>query len=159
MKTIAESIIPLFERDLTALINNLNAYEHEADMWLIDGGIKNSAGNLTLHIVGNLRHFIGHVIGGTTYERMREEEFNSKDVEREDMIKEIELTIVELNSILHDLSEDELTMKYPIRVLGHDMTTAYFITHLYGHLNYHLGQINYHQRLLGHRPVGWDADS
>ena len=159
MKTMADAFIPLFERDLNALIKNLNAYEHEGDIWIIDEDIKNSAGNLALHLIGNLRHFVGHIIGGTTYHRQRDLEFGSKHIDREEIIKEIEITIEEVKAAMHHVTEEAFFSTFPINVFGHEMTTGYFITHLFGHLNYHLGQINYHQRLLGHKPVGWEKDA
>ena len=158
MKAFTESFAPLFERDLNHLIDELNKYEHEADMWIVAGDIKNSAGNLALHIVGNLRHFFGHVMGGTSYERQRDKEFSVKDVDRDKMVSEIKLTIQEVKGVLLEISNEQLLEVFPINVLGYEMTTAYFITHLYGHLNYHLGQVNYHRRLL-HQQIGWEADS
>ena len=148
MKAFTESFAPLFERDLKALSKQLSLYETEFDIWKIDGEIKNSGGNLALHIIGNLRHFIGHVMGGATYERQREMEFDSINVPRDQMIREIETTAEEVKMVLLQIDNEHLLDVFPINVLGYEMTTAYFITHLYGHLNYHLGQVNYHRRML-----------
>ncbi len=41
-----------------------------------------------------------------------------------------------------------LEAEYPILVFDHKTSTEYLLVHLTGHLNYHLGQINYHRRLI-----------
>jgi uncharacterized damage-inducible protein DinB len=55
---------------------------------------------------------------------------------------------------LGKLAAADLTSQYPLQVLGYPMTTTYFLVHLYGHLNYHLGQVNYLRRLLQQPPSG-----
>ena len=142
------SLINLFERDLDKLKDEILAYPDEKALWKIDANIKNSGGNLALHIVGNLNHFIGAVLGNTNYKRQRDKEFNEKNVPRliiVDKIKDIKSILIE---VLSSISKEELTATYPIEVFGKPMSTEYFLIHLYGHLNYHLGQINYHRRLL-----------
>jgi uncharacterized damage-inducible protein DinB len=49
---------------------------------------------------------------------------------------------------LQELKEEDLQKTYPINVFGYEMTTEYLLTNMAAHLNYHLGQINYHRRLL-----------
>jgi len=146
MNVIIEPYVALFERDLNKVIEEVSLYHKEEDLWKIQGSIANSGGNLILHIVGNLRHFIGHVVGGLDYERKRASEFNSKDIGREELIIGLQLASEEVQNVLKQLTEVQLQEKFPIKVLGYEMTTAYFIAHLYGHLNYHLGQLNYHRR-------------
>ncbi len=148
MSTTLESYSKLIERDLNQIIKEINLYTSESDLWKLEGDISNSGGNLILHIIGNLRHFIGHVLGASDYQRNRNSEFNDKNVSQIEMIQMLKLTIEEVNKAFYKLTEDQLDKKYPIEVLGYEMTTGYFIMHLIGHLNYHLGQVNYHRRLL-----------
>jgi uncharacterized damage-inducible protein DinB len=148
MKVFTESLSKLFERDLNIAIEQVSSYEHESHMWKVAGDIKNSGGNLALHIAGNLRHFFGHVMGGTDYVRDRTAEFKSKNIPAEEVIEQLKLAKRDVANTLDNISIDELESSFPIEVLGYSMTTAYFITHLYGHLNYHLGQLNYHRRLM-----------
>lgn len=147
MELLTQPLIALFERDLENLKNELNEYRNEADLWKIKGAISNSGGNLTLHVIGNLRHFIGNVLGGTDYVRDRKAEFESKNIPVEKLIEQIQLAKLEVSTTLKKLTQEDLEKKFPIDVLRFEMTTAYFLTHLYGHLNYHLGQVNYHRRL------------
>ena len=146
----ANILTELFQRDLLKLKEEINLYDDEAKLWVIDKEIKNSAGNLALHLTGNLKHFIGAVLGGSGYVRNREAEFADKNIPRHEIIKSIDETSAIINSILNKISDTDLEKEYPLEVLKYKgrMTTEFFLIHLYGHLNYHLGQINYHRRLL-----------
>ncbi len=143
-KVLAE----LYERDLEKLRTEITSYENEADIWKTAEGISNSAGNLCLHLTGNLKHFFGAVLGETGYVRDRDAEFADKGVSRSEMIADIDATKNILLSTLAQLTEEDLDKPYPVEVFGHPKTTGYFLTHLTTHFNYHLGQINYHRRLL-----------
>ncbi len=143
-----EILIQLFSRDLAKLKDEVAAYSNEARLWEIGGEIPNSGGNLTLHLVGNLRHFFGAVLGGTGYVRDRESEFSSKGVPRTELLAGIDAAREEVIATLGKLDEAAFAAIYPIEVFGEPMTTAFFLTHLAAHFSYHLGQINYHRRLL-----------
>jgi uncharacterized damage-inducible protein DinB len=143
------AIRKLFERDLIRLKNELLAYNDENSLWVINECIKNSGGNLAIHLIGNLNHFIGSVLGTTGYIRQRDKEFNDKNISREAIIKQIDDLQLTIDDTLSSLSKKDLDKSYPLKVFEKEMTTEYFLIHLYGHFNYHLGQINYHRRLLG----------
>lgn len=148
MKQALESLSALYERDLDRLLKELKAYKNEEKLWIIDEEISNSGGNLVLHLCGNLRHFIGAMLGGSSYIRKRDDEFELKNVKKSELIAQIKETKKIVSETLSELEEEKLEETYPVNVFGHEMTTLYFLHHLYGHLNYHLGQINYHRRLL-----------
>ena len=138
----------LFTSDLEKLKTEISSYTDEMNLWKISGDIKNSGGNLCLHLCGNLQHFIGAVLGNSGYVRKRDAEFSKKNVSVKELVKEVELTITAVENTLNHLKEERLGEKYPRNVFGYEMTTEYFLIHLAAHLNYHLGQINYHRRLL-----------
>ena len=138
----------LFTSDLEKLKTEISSYTDEMNLWKISGDIKNSGGNLCLHLCGNLQHFIGAVLGNSGYVRKRDAEFSRKSVSVKELVKEVELTITAVENTLNHLKEERLGEKYPRNVFGYEMTTEYFLIHLAAHLNYHLGQINYHRRLL-----------
>ena len=142
------TLTKLFLRDLEKLKTEITFFKDERNLWQISGGIKNSAGNLCLHLCGNLQHFIGGVLGNSGYIRQRDAEFSRKDVPVKELIVEIESTIKVVEKTLNELKEETLQKKYPIDVFGYEMTTEFFLVHLVSHLNYHLGQINYQRRLL-----------
>jgi hypothetical protein len=145
---IIESLIKLFKRDLTALKKEINSYSDEKKLWVVSQDISNSAGNLCLHLVGNLNHFIGETMGDSGYVRQRDLEFSLKDVPRTELIKQVDDTMTVVETVLNKFIEADLQKEYKRRVFEEAMTTEYFLMHLTMHLAYHLGQINYHRRLL-----------
>ncbi len=143
-----QSLIQLFQRDLSKLVAELEAYPNEAGLWVVKGEIKNPAGNLALHVNGNLNQHVGVLLGGTDYVRDREAEFGSKGVPKAEVIAAVQATSSMIETVLEGLDPARLERPYPQEVLGHPMTVGYFLVHLHGHLNWHLGQINYHRRLI-----------
>jgi uncharacterized damage-inducible protein DinB len=142
------SVKELLLRDLTKLKQEISSYKTEETIWKLNGEIKNPAGNLCLHLCGNLQHYIGAVLGQSGYVRNRDAEFNTRALPKETLIKEIDNTFSIVLKTLTNLSPAGLDQQYPEDVFGKPMTTGHFLIHLAGHLNYHLGQINYHRRLL-----------
>lgn len=145
---LVETLKVLFNRDLNKLIFEIESYEFEKQIWAIDKNISNSAGNLCLHLIGNLNTYIGAEIGKTGYIRNRPLEFSLKDIPRSELIEKIEDTISIVNNALDSLKEEDLNAIYPQIVFEKEMTTGFFLVHLSTHLAYHVGQINYHRRLL-----------
>jgi len=137
----------LLTRDLNKLIEEIKAYPNEADLWIVEKSINNSAGTLALHLVGNLNHFIGHILGGTDYKRDREFEFSGTAVPREEIIEQVEQTIVMINTVIPSLSKERMDQTFEFDFLG-EQSTSFYVMHFVTHLSYHLGQINYHRRLL-----------
>ena len=142
------SLTSLFERDLSKLIEEISLYKNETDLWKIKEGISNSGGNLTLHLVGNLNHFIGATLGNTGYVRDRDKEFSLKDIPRKQLIADINDTSAMLINTLSSLSQDDLEKDFPHPINNKISSTGFILVFLLAHLNYHLGQINYHRRLL-----------
>lgn len=138
----------LFDRDLGRLENEVKSFQRETNLWIIPPGVLNSAGNLAVHLCGNLRHFVCHEMGGFEYQRDREREFSVKNLPRETILNEIQTCRNQVRMSLEGLEEDLLEEKYPIEHFGKPMTYGFFLTHLYGHLNYHLGQLNYLRRMI-----------
>lgn len=141
-------LVELFERDLNQLIRELEQFETEAALWRQPEGINNCAGNLFLHLCGNLQHFIGHVIGKTDYIRKRENEFSDRDVPSSEILNQIKKTTGIVVQVLDTLTVRDLNQIYPLEMWGKSFSTGFFLIHLHSHLNYHLGQINYYRRLL-----------
>ncbi|MBI1938663.1 MAG: DinB family protein [Ignavibacteriales bacterium] len=142
------SLIEIFERDLNKLKWEISSYKNENNLWIIDKGISNSAGNLCLHLLGNLNHFVGTVLGNTGYVREREKEFSTNNIPKEKLIAEIEKVLEIIKRTIPKLNDDDYKKNYPVVVFQKEMTTEFLFIHLAAHLNYHLGQINYHRRLL-----------
>ena len=143
-----ETLLQLFTRDLNQLKENLAAYQNEQNIWKVEGSINNSAGNLALHLVGNINHFIGTILGKTDYVRNREIEFSAKDIPVDQVQEDISKTISMLEEVIPKLDERTFQNIYPINIFGKEDTIEYVLIHLATHLTYHLGQVNYHRRLL-----------
>lgn len=145
---LTKTLETIFHRDLDALKQEIEAYQNEDRLWMVTKDISNSAGNLCLHIIGNLNHFIGAILGHTGYVRQRELEFTRTHVPKIEMITNIEATKAIVTKVLADLTTTDLEREYELKVFNKPMSTGYFLVHLSTHLAYHLGQINYHRRLL-----------
>jgi len=138
----------LLLRDLDKLKSEINSYSDDAALWKIDKNILNSGGHLTMHLIGNLNHFLGTILIKTDYKRNRAAEFNGRDISRKQIISSIDNLKKIIKKGATSLAEYDLTKPFPDTTFGHEMTTKQFLIHLFGHFNYHLGQINYHRRLL-----------
>ncbi len=145
---LTNTLNTIITRDLQKLKTELEAYKTEANLWRIEKSIANSAGNLCLHLVGNLNAYIGATLGQTGYVRDRDTEFSLKDIPRKELIQKIEATIAVVNKVLPTLSHETLQNEFPLLVLKEKTSTEYFLVHLASHLGYHLGQVNYHRRLI-----------
>lgn len=144
-----QTLPELYERDLLKLKEEINLYKNETDLWLVKNEISNSAGNLCLHLIGNLNHFIGATLGNTGYVRTRELEFSSKNIPREKLNAELDKVTEIVKNTLSKLSSADYEKDFPL--LKHDKVVSieHMLLHLLTHLSYHLGQINYHRRLIG----------
>lgn len=145
---VTETLKSLLSRDLNRLKKEIESYQEETNIWKIENSIANSAGNLCLHLVGNLNTYIGKEIGKTNYVRNRDQEFSLKNVPRQQLLNDIDNTIKVVNQSLDQLNEAALKDEYPVLVFDEKTTTEYMLIHLATHLTYHLGQINYHRRLI-----------
>lgn len=145
---LQQDLMDIFERDLNKLIAEINLYKNENNLWVTKEGISNSAGNLCLHLIGNLNHFIGAVLGNTGYVRQREKEFSDKNISLKDLVLGIEKTIAVVKESLLKLLASDFEKNFTLEVFGKPLTTGFFMLHLATHLSYHLGQINYHRRLV-----------
>jgi hypothetical protein len=145
---IVNSIKSIFIRDLSKLKGEIESYPNENSIWEIRSDINNSAGNLTLHLIGNLNTYIGAELNKTGYIRNRELEFTLKNIPRVQLIQSIEATISLIENVLDQLSVKDLKKEYPTLIWEKKTSTEYVLIHLTTHLAYHLGQINYHRRLL-----------
>jgi hypothetical protein len=142
-------LIELFERDLLKLKAEIVNFKDESNIWRKADGISNSAGTLVLHLLGNVNYTVGALLGGNGYVRNREQEFSLTNVPREKLIADIESAIDAVKKGLQNVDQAKLDETYPLEIVG-QKNTAYYLTFFYGHLNYHLGQINYLRRILEH---------
>jgi len=140
--------LEFFLRDLNKLKEEILLYKNENDLWKVESEIQNSAGTLALHLIGNLKHFIGAQIGFTGYVRNRDREFSDRNISREKIVFEVEETISIVKRVLPTIKDEDFSKEFPLEMYGAKRNTGYIILSLSTHFCYHLGQINYHRRLL-----------
>ena len=143
-----EWITTVITRELKALRREIETYPGEDDLWDIRPGITNPGGNLALHLAGNIQYFIGNVLGKNGYVRNREAEFADKDVPRAELLREIDNAIAAVAAGMGKITEADLAKPYPEAVGGVHSTMGAFLAHFATHLAYHLGQVDYHRRIL-----------
>lgn len=145
---LSNTFFRLFEADLNKLKAEIRLYTNEENVWAIKGEIRNSAGNLCLHIAGSLSYLIGTVLGQSAYIRMKEEEFTIKYISRQDLLNRIDEAMEEVSKQLRHLTDEELKKDYPAPFGNQTETVGLVITYLISHVAYHVGQVSYHRRLV-----------
>lgn len=143
-----EWIATVMTRELKALRREIESYPSDADLWELVPGIANPGGNLALHLAGNLQYFVGNVLGQTGYTRNRDAEFGSRDVPRAELLQEIDGAIAAVERGLSRVDDAQLAKPFPEPVGGVRTSTGAFLAHLAVHLAYHLGQVDYHRRII-----------
>lgn len=144
---LTESLVPIFERDLNKLKDEIELYKTDEQLWAVREGIANSGGNLALHLIGNLNHFIGAVLGENGYVRDRSAEFSTKSGTRAEIAAMVLETVPVVSSALGKLTAEMLVKDFPVQKHDETRRMDFMLLHLFGHFSYHLGQINYHRRL------------
>jgi uncharacterized damage-inducible protein DinB len=145
------SIRTVILRELGAVRRSVEAYRDDASLWSERPGLPNCAGTLVLHITGNIRHYLGAVLGGSGFQRDRPAEFARRGVSRTELLAEVDAAIVavETTFTLRGESLDaQPSPAYPERVAGRMIATDDFLVHMATHLAYHLGQLDYHRRVV-----------
>ena len=142
------AIAAIICRELRTLERELNAYPSEAQIWELPAGLPNSAGTLALHAAGNLRHFVGAVLGGSSYVRDRDAEFSRRNVPRAELIEDLRHAERAVRETLPSLDAARFAETYPLPVANRRVNTGEFMTHLVAHLAYHAGQLNFHRRIV-----------
>ena len=145
---VKEALLEIFERDLGKLKEEISLYTDENNLWKTEKQISNSGGNLALHLIGNLNHFIGATLGNTGYVRERDKEFSDKNIPVQKILDNIDATIIVVKNTLSNLTAEDFEKVFPLEKHGQIVKTDFMLLHLLAHLEYHLGQINYHRRLI-----------
>jgi hypothetical protein len=145
---LASELAALYSRDLTRLIQELRAFPDTASVWKTVPGIANAAGTLALHLEGGLRHFIGLRLGKIAFQRDRPLEFSVRGVERDELVARLEAVKASIPNVIASLSDAELDAIDPNNGTDQPLSTRQWLIHLYGHLSYHLGQVDYLRRAV-----------
>lgn len=158
---LSSMIEHFLRRELRSVRLELEAYPQESLIWSLPPGLPNSGGTLALHLAGNLRHYVGAVLGGDGYVRDRDAEFARRDVPRDELLAQIAAADEAVRTVLPRLTEEQLARPFPEAIREHEVETGDFLIQLATHLAYHLGQLSYHRRVASgdSRGVGALASS
>lgn len=142
------SFASLLDRDLSALMREVEAYPDERQLWQTVPGMANTGGTLALHLAGNVRHYVGARLGGTGYVRDRAAEFSRRNVPRSEILTDIEAARSEVARTAATVERRKLPTWFPEVVVELHVATEEFLLHLLTHFGYHLGQIDTHRRIV-----------
>lgn len=146
MAYLNETFINLYSRDLDRLSNEVKLIS-DNHLWETRPGISNSCGILVQHLIGNLHHFIGTQLGNTGYKREREREFTNTGISKKELLKQIGELKEMIGTVVSAIKENDFQINYSPD-FPYDATVFEGLMHLYGHLDYHLGQVNYLRRMI-----------
>lgn len=135
-------------RELGAVRRSVEVYPDDASLWVERRGLPNPGGTLVLHMAGNLQHFVGAVLGNSGYRRDRAAEFSRRGVSRADLLDEIDAAAEAVERGMNAISDDAMADAYPESIAGRSVATGDYLAHLAAHLAYHLGQLDYHRRVV-----------
>jgi len=134
--TTGQDFARIMGRDLESLEREIGLYSDDEALWTLAGEIKNSAGTLATHLVGNLEHFVGAVLGSTGYVRDRELEFSERGTGRSELQARIAACRERMVDVLSGLDAEAMSAPYPGKAPAslEDPSTHLFLLHLSGHL-------------------------
>ena len=145
---LLEDFKVLYLRDIATLERELDLYPDDASVWIERPGLPNPAGSLVLHLAGSLQHFFGATFGKTGYQRDREAEFTQRHVSRSDLKHELSRARQAVIAAFENLTEDRLTQVFPVQFADAPFSIRLTLLQFLGHLAYHLGQMDYHRRVV-----------
>ncbi len=146
--TLAYDLGLMLNRELKSFCKEIEMLPNEESLWDVMPGITNPIGTLALHVAGNLRFFLGAVIGGSSYKRDRDAEFSIRGMSREQVIKELNCAMEEIEEGLKLVTESMLSEKYPVALHGISIPTSRFLLGLEAHTAFHLGEVGYLRRIM-----------
>ena len=145
---LRSAVTTVMLRELGAVRRSIEAYPDDQSPWAERPGLPNAGGTLALHIAGNLRHFVGLGLGGVAYVRDRDAEFSRRGVTRAAIVAELDAAREALERGMAATTDAMLADPYPEPIAGRRVSTGDFLVHLAAHLAWHLGQLDYHRRVV-----------
>jgi hypothetical protein len=148
MNDLLKDMVVLLLRELDAFQREIEMFPDDESVWRTVPGVRNSAGNLALHICGNLQHFVGAVLGGSSYVRDRELEFRRRSGTRSELVSALKAASNSVQEVLPRVSDAQLGSEFPDAPMGARINTRLFLMHLCTHAAFHLGQAGYVRRIV-----------
>lgn len=146
--TFTSDVERLLTRELDGLGREVGLFPDDRQLWVTPVGISNAAGNLALHVAGNLQHFVGALLGGTGYVRDRDREFATRTGTRAHVHQELQAAARAVESTLARMDTAALQLPMPGAPNALTIRTDLFLLHLVSHAAFHLGQAGYVRRIV-----------
>jgi uncharacterized damage-inducible protein DinB len=129
----------------------------DADVWWRPNEASNSAGNLVLHLCGNVTQWMVGGVGQRDYHRQRQQEFDQRrPVPREELLEQLKRVVSEAVAIIG--AQNSASLGSARRIQGYDVTVLEAIYHVVEHFSMHTGQIITLAKLRSGRDLGlWQA--
>lgn len=124
----------------------------EEGIWWRPAPGTNSAGNLMLHLSGNLTLWILVAVAGERHERRRSEEFRAdRTATKEELLGKLGATVERAAEVVAGL--DAAALARPVAVQGYDTDVLAAVFHAVEHMAYHTGQIVWIVKQIGREPL------
>ncbi|MGL4612051.1 MAG: DinB family protein [Trueperaceae bacterium] len=145
---LLEDLKILYLREVATLERELDLYPDDKSVWKELPGLPNPGGTLFLHLAGSLQHFFGATLGKSEYVRDRAAEFSKRDVPRSEIKGELSRARQGVQAGFANLTEESLGQVFPVQYADAEVSTQLTLLQFSSHLAYHLGQIDYHRRVV-----------
>ncbi|HLW77809.1 MAG TPA: DUF1572 family protein [Bryobacteraceae bacterium] len=124
-----------------------------AQIWTRGGDHENAAGNLVLHLAGNVRQWILHGVGNQADVRQRDSEFAARELDVDELKLRLRATVSEAAAVLRALPPARLGERVTIQ--KYDVTVVEAILHVVEHFSQHTGQIIFITKFLSGEDLGF----
>ena len=142
-----------FEKYLPRIVDCLQLLSEE-EIWWRPNEASNSAGNLVLHLCGNVRQWIISGLGGEPDRRERDKEFAERGpISRRLLIGRLKKTVEEACQTISRFPAEAFLREFDIQ--GYRASGLVAIAHVYEHFAYHTGQIIYLAKLKRGNDLGF----
>ena len=143
----------LIDESLPRIKKCLDKLSNE-EVWRRPNSNTVSIGNLILHLNGNVRQWVLSTLGGKEDDRVRQSEFDEEGpVDRVIMIQNLEETLAAVQTILDNLTSEQLTATYLVQ--GFEENGISILVHVTEHFSYHVGQITYSTKSMKDTDMGY----
>lgn len=120
----------------------------EDQLWWRPAPGTNSAGNLILHLCGNLSLWLLAGVGGRPFERHRAEEFSADRTHgKAELLARLEEVVAACRGVLAAVEPADL--ERPAAIQGYETELLDAVVHAVEHMSYHTGQIVWIAKELG----------
>ena len=150
---IKETKRRLFEEGVVRIKKSLSLMT-EAQIWHRPNENSNSAGNLVLHLCGNVRQWLLTGLGKNPDIRTRQAEFDEKGpIATKALLEKLDQVMKEVDEMLDSLKPEDLTATHLVQ--GYQENGVSILVHVVEHFSYHVGQITYIVKALNDLDVGY----